>query len=421
MVYPGATHTRLEHSIGCVHIATRLLELLLTRNAARGEVPLRTAFKLDEGAGSRAMKILRLAALLHDVGHPAFSHSGEELSPIDAATGKRTDHEQMTARIIRESEIREVIEQNYSSHGITVEEVIAVATKPSLARRTGSEGWISFLNGLLAGELGADRIDYLLRDAHHSGQPVGVFDHERLLPSIALVEAPEEAEPGFRLALDEGGWLVAEQMIVSRYLMYVSLYFHKTKRIYEIHLENFLRKWLDRELGTPALPWDLDEYLGISDSRIIAAIAMAARDSNHPAHLEARAFVDRSHLRLARELVLADNYQVISSQGLPDRKKPDPKRFDLLADYIRSMFGNARLAFDSKGHPATKQFEPRPDRVIVLLEGQPRYLPEVSEIMRGMPADIWRGRIYSDKDHREDVRSACADFLAANPITEAPR
>lgn len=173
MVYPGANHTRFEHSLGCVHVATEMLRLLRERETQAGHPTFNDAFRADEGDYQRVRKLLRIGALLHDLGHPPFSHSAEGLLP----SGLK--HEEITARLIREPEVAAKIDEHYSAGGITVEDAIAVATTPKHAEgikpRTSRTN--IFLNQILTGELGADRIDYLLRDAHHSGQRSGQFDY----------------------------------------------------------------------------------------------------------------------------------------------------------------------------------------------------------------------------------------------------
>lgn len=241
MVYPGANHTRFEHSIGCVHVSTNMLELLKEREGKNKRPTFQQAFSADEQGYDRGKKILRLASLLHDVGHPPFSHSGEGLLP------EGMSHEVMSVKMIRDTEIAECIHAHYETAGISVEDVIAVATRPSLAKSVEYRGsWNLFLNQILTGELGSDRIDYLLRDAHHSGQMGGKFDYVKLLNAMTVLQQPERDGEAWVLGLDEGGWLVAEQMVVARYMMYVALYFHKTKRIYEIHLEDFMREYLPK-------------------------------------------------------------------------------------------------------------------------------------------------------------------------------
>lgn len=214
----------------------------------------------------------------------------------------------------------------------------------------------------------------------------------------------------FVLGLDEGGWLVAEQMLVARYLMYVALYFHKTKRIYELHLEDFMSEWL----ADGRLPEVLPQYLALSDSNVLAAIRDAAIDQSKPGHGHAKRFLDRTHLRLAKELVVADNY--LEQEG---RRVPDRERFDNLAKAVRVLFGNgAGLRFDQPTRDATDMFADG-SRILVLVEGRARFLDDLSEIVRGMSSKIWRGRVYCEKRHEQAVRQACNDFLQQNPLKEA--
>jgi len=223
------------------------------------------------------------------------------------------NHEEMTAKLIRETEVCETLSSEFG--GEIVEEVIAVATETEFAHLPDDAklAWFRFLNEILTGELGADRMDYLLRDALHSGQSAGLFDHHKLIDSMIIVPPPKETGQEHRLGVDEAGWLIAEQMVAARYLMYVALYFHKTKRIYEIHLEHFLREWLKKKFKAPHFPTDSSKYMTLTDSSVWAAIYQAAYTKTSKLRALARPFVDRSHLRLAYEVLLADNCDPVVS------------------------------------------------------------------------------------------------------------
>ena len=108
MVYPGACHSRFEHSLGVMHVATMMFDRLRPQLEAAGELGF-SRNDLD-----RARVIVRLAALLHDVGHGPFSHSGEGLMPTNPVTGKRFKHEDYSAAMIRHL-MSEVIDDDPSS------------------------------------------------------------------------------------------------------------------------------------------------------------------------------------------------------------------------------------------------------------------------------------------------------------------
>lgn len=422
LVYPGANHTRFEHSLGCVHVASHIFDHLCDVQGTSGRPTLADAFGVDDHAVARGRKILRLASLLHDLGHPPFSHTGELFLPD--SNGRALSHEEMTALLIRESEIAEAINDHFENDGITVEEVIAAATKPGLAEKTQiSRAWLVFLNELVTGQLGADRIDFLLRDAHHSGQASGRFDHEKLIQELTLVARPIEAltnEPGpvdFSLGIGEEGWLIAEQMMVARYLMYISLYFHETKRIYELHLCDFLSKWLQMTWESPRWPADPKKYAGLTDSHVLAALTDAARDASHPAHRSAEPFFHRTHMRLAREVVLADNYKLVNTKtGL--KRFPDGDRFAKLEKYVNIKLGKAApVKFDQLNRSAIDWN----DDILVSSDRGPLHLDHLSELVAGMATRIWRGRVYAPCDQEERVRKVVNEFLDANPIRKDGR
>ena len=462
LVYPGATHTRFEHSLGCLHLSDLIFEAVRRRVDARECDDFATAFRASDRECERGRKLLRIASLLHDVGHSPFSHSGEHLMPEDG-DGRRLAHEDVTAKLIRETEIAERVRSAFPGDTDAVEEVIAVATKPEKAElpRQANTLWYRFLNDIMGGELGSDRMDYLLRDAVHSGQTAGMFDHRKLIDSMMIVRAPEETAEEYRLGLDGAGWLVGEQMIVARYLMYVALYFHKTKRIYEIHLERFLEHWLKQRYGQPTLPaLDVPQYVRLTDSAVWAAIYEAASEPDAALHALARPFVDRTHLRLAYELILADNLAPQASRGtlteffcnlagrlslgqhdttndraasalrdefetLLNERRPrkwDAPRFakfrGAVDKYSRSLLGSQTdgCAIDETRHSAMKIFDPDlGNKIWVYVDGKTRYLDDLSEIVRGMPDKIWRGRVYAEWRIRNNVEEFCKKWLADNP------
>jgi HD superfamily phosphohydrolase len=463
LVYPGATHTRFEHSLGCLHLSDVIYRAIERQVDQKACPNFARAFRADTKQEKHGRQLVRLAGLLHDLGHTPFSHSGEGLMPEIEVGGKKRQatHEDMTARLIRSSEIAEKLTQEFGAElgDDVVEEVIAVATKPELAELPGGmdKAWYRFLNDILAGELGSDRMDYLLRDATHSGQSAGMFDYRKLIDSMTIVPPPKETGEDHHLGLDEAGWLVGEQMVAARYLMYVALYFHKTKRIYEIHLEEFLRQWLTQRYGQPHFPVEnVAQHASLTDSVVWSDIYKAGRESGNPLRDLARPFVDRSHLRLAHELLLADNHDPRASRddvtealgamtkGIQPMLIPgadvsgvmgdlrrslgpvlrrrrarswDRDRFDKLVKAVHNEFREklGTIRHDETKHNAAKFFGAR-DKIWVLLDHKTRYLDELSEIVSGMPERIWRGRIYASEEIREEVSRFCVEWLQTNPI-----
>lgn len=438
LVYPGAAHSRFEHSLGCLHLSDLVLSLLMANEQKGDRLTFGDGLSMNLADMERPRAILRLAALLHDLGHPPFSHSGEHLLPTwkeakqhlgvppAGREAERVTHEDMTAYLIRNSEIAEIIGRLYRNRGVDVEDVISVAVKPSAvlgSRRADPLLWV--LHEILTWDFGTDRMDYLLRDAHHSGQPTGVFDYRKLLDSLMLIDNSAEATEdrgGVRLGLDESGWLVAEQMVVARYLMYISLYFHKTKRVYEKHIERFLPVWTQEQFGQQTLPVERERYTRLTDCAVMSNVIEAAADKTHPGYIDARPFVDRSHFRLAKELVLTDNAREVvvqwKSPGDLQRqvaidRHPDKKRLDSFQKMVYTLFGSSAIV-DTADHSATKMFS-RGSEVLVLLDGQPRYLGDLSEIVRGMPTRVWRSRVYAPLDRRAEVKQVCEKWLSENP------
>ncbi|MCL2853614.1 MAG: HD domain-containing protein [Defluviitaleaceae bacterium] len=241
MVYPGACHTRFEHSLGVMQMASDMFDNLVKHNRNK------EILKLDQYSIKRTKKILRIAALLHDIGHSPFSHAGEntmELLPeghLDLVTGtEKYDHEHYSKAAIKFL-FRDIIEDHplVENYPISVDEVLLLLGDKTVRLR--GRGNLMILKELISGQFDADRADYLLRDSLHLGVNYGIYDKSRLISCVTL----GESETGsFVLAIEEGGLNIAESLVIARYQMFSQVYFHKVRRIFDYHVSNTLSEIL---------------------------------------------------------------------------------------------------------------------------------------------------------------------------------
>ena len=299
LVYPGATHKRFEHSLGVMEIASRIFDVL-TETSNRNKDIL-DIFPKHPYELLRWRFTLRMAALCHDIGHLPFSHASEkELFP------KGWNHEKMTATIILGDEMRPF----WKTISINANEIVKLALGPKeVAGAFGPDNpdfqfsnWETILSEIIVSDtFGADRIDYLLRDSHHAGVAYGKFDHYRLIDTLRILPFEcnhsgtcEEKMPF--LGIEGGGLKTVESLIVARYLMYTQLYFHPVRRIYDIHLKEFLMK-----LFPKGIPITIPEYLGLSDNDILSEIYKCSEDSSCPLNELAKRIARRKHYKLLYE------------------------------------------------------------------------------------------------------------------------
>lgn len=143
-------------------------------------------------------------------------------------------------------------------------------------------------------------MDYLLRDSHHVGVAYGKFDHYRLIDTLRILPSPTDrsTEGGApALGLESGGIQSAEALMFARYFMYSQVYFHVVRRIYDIHLMDFLRDWLPS--GTfSTVP---SAHLTLTDNEVTAAFIAAAADNNLPGHAHAKRIINRQHFKVVYE------------------------------------------------------------------------------------------------------------------------
>lgn len=274
-IYPGATHTRFEHSLGVMHVATRMYDSIVARS---GDI-LKSELGYNDDGLRRDRVIVRLAALLHDVGHAPLSHAAEEIMPT-RPDGTRYKHEDYTAAIIRQ-ELRDVVEEHATNanYGIKVDDIALLIEGKSIDSVSKgishSLGRLLFWRQLLVSQLDADRMDYLLRDSYHAGVRYGVYDIDRLINCLCVFTVKDErGDPKLVIGISEDGWHAAESLILARYYMFTQVYYHKTRRAYDYHIAEAMKSALPEQCLPP--PDEIHRFLPLDDWWFLGVINSAS-------------------------------------------------------------------------------------------------------------------------------------------------
>lgn len=306
LVYPGATHKRFEHSLGVMELAGRVFDVITKEENIRHD-SVRSIIPNKDGP-RYWRRVIRMAALCHDVGHLPFSHAAErELLPDG------WDHERLTVEIIRHESMQKL--WNAMTPSLRWMDIAKLAVGPrkfsryvkKRAKETRFSDWEEILAEVIVGDaFGVDRMDYLLRDSHHAGVAYGRFDHYRLIDTLRILPKSYEDSEEPALGVEEGGLHSAEALLLARYFMYTQVYFHPACRSYGVHLKDFLSAWLQTRPDGGKFSTAINEHLTITDNEIMAEIRAAAADKKRPGHDAARRVVEHDHYRLLYQLSPAD-------------------------------------------------------------------------------------------------------------------
>ncbi len=246
LTYPSAQHSRFEHSLGVMHIATE------------------AGFALNEKGflNSDDIQILRLAGLLHDIGHGPFSHLFEEI-----IQEKKISHEDYGKKIILNSEIGDIL----SKTGFNKKLVTQIAF----------------------GESKFHMMDYLLRDGYFTGAEHAKVDHKRITQSLSIHKK--------KIALERSALYSFESMMHSRYQMFKAVYFHKTVRAAEVMIIQAL-KLSDDEFGFTS--FNLNEYVKLTDEFVLSSLISSKSSKLKQARQLAEDYQNRKLLKCVFERIL---------------------------------------------------------------------------------------------------------------------
>ncbi|VVC04620.1 Deoxyguanosinetriphosphate triphosphohydrolase-like protein [Candidatus Bilamarchaeum dharawalense] len=213
LVYPGANHSRFEHSIGTAHLSE-----IIARSVDLEE---------DE------IQKVKLYGLLHDIGHVAFSHEGEDV--LKKYIG---NHEEVGRQKILEGEIADILSENYQPR-----EIADIGGSPN--------------GNIVESDLGADRMDYLKRDALNTGVAYGIIDIDRIVHTIKM-------EKG-KMYIEKGGLEAAENLLVARFMMFSAVYLHRTVRIATAMLYRAIEGAISDDTIAPERFTELDDESAMAE------------------------------------------------------------------------------------------------------------------------------------------------------------
>lgn len=373
-VYPGANHTRFEHSVGVMYLAGKVTE---NPNISR---------LLD----NEEVELLRLAALLHDVGHGPFSHIFEHL--LVKELGKT--HEDMTVWIVQNSELKDLL--NKIGYDPEVVGKLAVG----VLHKSGK----SFLDQIITSSIDVDKLDFVVRDTYHTGAEYGYIDVFRLIHTLDVL--------GEDLAVDLGALSALESFLIARMESFKSIYFHRVGRAAQIMLATAMEK-ANEDLGLTSFKTP-EEYLAMDDYTVWSMLKNCEKSRGVIENLERRRM-----LKCAYERTFYEKDTMVSNIF-----SREAYRKQLQADIAKEAdVPTEAVIIDVPTVPSVPYhhsvlMEPMEIPVFYKTkEGEkiPRRLSEISKIF-----DVLKGfmnilRVYTDEENRERVSVAASKILGEVP------
>ena len=340
LVYPGANHTRHEHCMGTSHVVGKMADSV--------------------GLESGDKQLVSVAGLLHDLGHTAFSHLGDEINGVE-------DHVIRTTKIITETEISDIL----SEEGIDSKEVNQIIMGEHK------------LGPLVSGDLDGDRLDYLVRDAHYTGVSTGV-DMGRLIATMSMSDS--------NLVIKEGGLPAVEALLTARSTMYPTVYFHPFVRGAELMLVRATNHAISSNQFTK------ENFINFTDHKLLSELDKADGLSKEIVNnFENRNIVKRA-LSLTKEQV--------ENSGL-EKSKRDQYEADIASKLGVSA---SEIYVDIPPLPVVPGLKAK----ILKNDGNIDLARNLSRLLLGLyeaQFDHWRCSVYAPPRIRKEVASASQSVL----------
>jgi HD superfamily phosphohydrolase len=373
-VYPAANHTRFEHSLGTMFLAGALAE------------------SLPVGLSESEIQEVRLAALLHDVGHAPFSHL---LEPI-LMKYFNVNHEVMTKRIVAESELADILEKR----GFDAEELskLAIGELCEPNRR--------FLDQIIRSSIDVDKMDFLVRDSYHTGAGYGYFDVFRLIYTMDVLDD--------KLSVDLTALPTLEAFILARFESFRAIYFHKTSRAAQLMLLKAMERATE-EIGLMGFG-ELDRYLAADDASLWAALCKCEASAPIMEDLKRRRLLKCAYERtfFAEDELISS---ILTNEGVRAKVREEiAQEAGLSPDDIYIDVPTLPSV------PYNRAMELGPMEIPLFIRAKggrkiAKSLSEVSKVISVLKTFMNIVRIYSPEPHRDSVGRAAEKVLGTPPLS----
>jgi len=375
-VYPGANHTRFEHSVGVLYLAGKVAE---NPNIA-------------EHMNEEEAEMVKIAALLHDVGHGPFSHVFEHLliNKLDKT------HEDITSWVIGKGELKDVLNEI----GCKPEEIAKLAVGTLHRPKK------TFLDQIVSSAVDVDKLDFVVRDTYHTGAEYGYIDIFRLIHALDVLEG--------NLAVDLGALSALESLIIARIESFKSIYFHRVGRAAQIMLALAMEK-ADEELGLTRFKTP-EEYLAMDDYTVWTMLKKCKKSNETIQNLERRKMLKCAYERtfyekdtMVSNIFGRETHRRQLQAEIAKEACVETEAVIIDVPTVPSVPYHHSALMESMEIPV---FLKAPDNNKV-----PQRLSEISRIFETLKGFINILRIYTDEENREKVGDAASKILGKAPST----